>query len=265
MKVTERRNEDYQNNLQMYQLKVMKIPITIFIVVFTGLVLSCKKQYGSLSPRPIASVMVVNAIPTSNPLIPVFGTSGALQYFTGARAVNYQDGQVYSLVSGANSLYIVQQTDTSDVNSKSKLFNGNLQLEEGGIYSFFLAGDTSKLDTLLVKDDIPAYTDSSAGVRFVNLSSNSTAISINPAGQPSSQGGVNNLAYRSISNFNQFSANSSVPDQSYIFEIRNQANDSLLLTYTWYYTLHKSNTLVISGMEGSATPNPLTVFQINNY
>jgi hypothetical protein len=210
--------------------------------------------------------MVINAIPNSDAIIPVFGTSEPLHYFSGAQTVGYESGQVYSPNSGKNSLYIVQQRDTTDINSKLELFNGTLQLEGSGIYSFFLAGDTTKPDTLFVKDEIPSYSDSSVGVRFVNLSSNSSAISVNVLGFPSSQGGVNNLAYRGISRFIQFSASSNAsPDQSYVFEIRNQANDSVLLTYQWYYTLQRSNTLVISGFEGDGVSTPLTVFPINNY
>jgi len=245
---------------------VMKTQYIIFVIVFMGLAYSCKRQYEILPSQSIASVTVINAIPNSDAIIPVFGTSEALHYFAGAQTVSYGSSQVYSRVSGGSTLYIVQQADTSNVNSKLGLFNGTLQLEGSNIYSFFLAGDTTKADTLFVKDEIPSYSDSSVGVRFVNLSSNSSAISINVVGLPSSQGGVNNLPYRGISKFIQFSASSSVsPDQSYIFEIRNQANDSVLLTYQWYYTLQRSNTLVISGLEGDGVPTPLNVFQINNY
>lgn len=243
----------------------MRQLIYFFCVLLLGSLTACKKQIGILPAEPISSITVINAMPNSQPIIPVFGIDTALEYFINAQMIGYTNAQVYSPVSGSDGLYIVQESDTSEIGGKLEMFNGTLKLQAGGIYSFFLAGDTIQTDTLFIQDNIPNYSDSSAGVRFVNLATGSEAISVNIQGNLPTQTEFSNLNYKNVSNFNKYAANSNVPNSSYVFEIRDQGNDSLLLTWTWNYTLFKCNTLVISGSENALSLTPLQVFQVNNY
>ena len=46
------------------------------------------------------------------------------------------------------------------------------------IFSLLLCGDTLAPDAVIIKENIPYRTDSTAGIRFINLSPNSTPLSI---------------------------------------------------------------------------------------
>lgn len=241
-----------------------RILLITFIISVHLISFSCHKSSGgNVSP---ASVNIINAMATSQPIIPVFGTTGAIQYFSNAQTVSYTSSVLYSPLSGSNSLYIVQQTgtDTLLTDTKRMMFNGSLNLTAGGIYSFFLAGDTTKPDTLFVQDNIPYYSDSSAGVRIVNLSPGSQPISVNIQGNLPSQMEFSGLTYKGISSFKKYPANSSIPG-NYSFELRDQASGSLLATFTWNYALFKNNTVVIAGSEALGSSTPLQAFQINNF
>lgn len=233
-------------------------PILAIAVSLT--ILGCHKSSTPVAP---VSLNVVNAIATSQPIIPVLGTTDTILYFSNALSIGYGATQLYSPLSGPTILYVVQGTDT--VPSKEKLFNGTLNLVAGGIYSFFLAGDTTKADTLLVQDHIPLYSDSSAGLRVVNLSPGSQPISITLNGNPASQMEFSGLGYKQISSFKTYAANSSVVNNQYVFVIRDQASGDSLTTYTWNYPLFKNNTLVIAGSEDPTSSTPLLVFSVNNY
>lgn len=238
----------------------MKLPkLILAFVVLMSIVLSCHKSNTLVAP---ASLNIVNAIGSSQYIIPVLGTTDSIQYFSSAAQIWYPSTLLYSPLSGANTIYVVQGNDTSD--PKQRLFNGTLNLTAGGIYSFFLSGDTTKADALLVQDQIPYHADSSVGIRFINLSPGSQAISVNLAGNDPTQTEFSGLGYQQISAFKTYPAGSNVGG-SYTFEIRDQASGNLLGSYGWGYTLYKNNTIVISGSEDPASSTPFTVFSVNNY
>jgi hypothetical protein len=219
------------------------------VIVIQLVAMGCHKSSSVLvSP---SSLNIVNAIPTSQPIIPVLGTANAIVYFGNAESINYADAQLYSPLSGPNSLYIVQSTDTLEINPKFEMFNGTLNLVSGGIYSFFLCGDTTAVDTFFVQDHIPVYNDSSAGVRFVNLSPGSGPMNINFQGNPATQTEFSNLAYKQISTFKAYSASSSAP-VNYTFVIHDQVSGDSVV-YSWSYSLYKNNTIVIAGSENPSS------------
>lgn len=237
------------------------IRFIVYIIIIGVLSPSCSKKDGISAP---ASIVVVNAMPTSQPIIPVFRTKDPIQYFAWAAAIGYGSSLLYSPTSGSNTLYVVQNTDTIPSDPKVLMFNGTLNLNAGTIYSFFLAGDTTKPDTLFTRDNIPAYKDSSAGVRFVNLSPGSHAISISLDGNPPSQTEFGPLNYKEISTFKKYTATSSMPGY-YTFDIIDQASGTILTTYTWNYAQRKNNTIVIAGSEDPSSSTPLNLFQVNHY
>jgi hypothetical protein len=210
------------------------------------------------------SLNIINAIPTSQPVIPVLGTTQPVQYFASAQTVSYGNAQIYSPLNGPNILYIVQSTDTTEITPKFEMFSGTLTLTAGGIYSFFLTGDTSAVDTFFVQDHIPVYPDSSAGVRFVNLSPGSGPMSINLQGNPITQTEFSNLGYKQISAFKAYSASSGAPG-NYTFVVHDQASGDSVV-YSWSYSLYKNNTIVIAGSENpSSNDYPINAFQFNNF
>ncbi len=230
--------------------------VLIAITLVSLWAISCKKS--DTIPAP-ASVNVVHAIATGKPVIPVF-SSDPIQYFFSASTINYGAAAVYYPNSGVQPLYVVSSTDTL-----THIYNGEVSLEEGKIYSLFFAGDTSKPEAVLVQDEIPAYTDSAAGVRLINLSPASAPIKVNIKSKGAAQTEFSNIGYKQISDFKSFPATTNINGRQYIFEIRDQASDSLLFTYTWNYTLFKNNTLVFSGAMLAGKPASLTVFPVNNF
>lgn len=222
----------------------------------TGIV-ACKKTDVHLAPP--ASVTIVHAMASGKTVIPIFG-EGAVTYYSSAKTVAYGAAAYYSNTSGYSPFYVVKSTDTLH-----PIFQGGFDLTAGNTYSLFISGDTTKPDTMFVKDVFPTINDTSAGVRFVNLSPKSAAINVNIKGNAAAKTEFSGIEYRQISDFKVFPAGSAVGGK-YIFEIRNQPNDSLLVTYTWTYSKFRSHTLVLGGAVSTAgKPTSLKIFAVNNY
>ena len=230
--------------------------VLIAITLISLWISSCKKS--DTVPVP-AAVNIVHAIANGKPIIPVFSNDD-IQYFFSAATINYGAAVVYYPNSGVQPLYVVKSTDTL-----TRIYNDEVTLEDGHIYSLFFAGDTSKPEAVLVQDEIPAYADSTAGVRLINLSPASAPIKVNIKGKGAAQTEFSNIGYKQISDFKPFAATTNINGSRYIFEIRDQASDSLLLTYTWDYALFKNNTLVFSGAVLAGKPASLTIFPVNNF
>jgi hypothetical protein len=211
-----------------------------------------------------AAFNVVNAVTNSNPLVTNFTpdvanghSQEALQYYATANQIPFGSFWESGSYTGETVISISQTSDTM-----TTLWSGTFDLHIGSIHTLFLSGDTAKLDTLFTTDLIPYYpaSDSVAGIRFVNLSRGSLAMTVNIAGNSGAQTEFSDLGYKLPSGFKTYNANSSGPG-AYNFEIRDQASDSLLTTYSWTYTLEKSNTVIICGSENVG----LVVFDMNNF
>lgn len=216
--------------------------------------MSCHKSGSIVAP---SSVTIVNALAGSDPIVPVFGI-GNPPNFENAVQINYGSSQVYSPLSGNTSLSIKPITDTNH-----SIFNGNLDLKPGGIYSIYFSGNLTKPDTLLSWDIIPVHADSTVGIRFINLSPGSEALSINLIGTSDPVSAYNSLEYRKIGPFKSYPAHAGAASE-YDFEIRNAKTGDVLATFNWSYSLFKNTTVVISGVENSGD-NPIIVFTVNNY
>ena len=110
------------------------------------------------------------------------------------------------------------------------MFKSVLNFTAGNLYSLFIAGaDTTSPDYLFVQDTVTQRTDSTAGIRFVNLSAGSNLVSIDIKGQANG-GVISALAYKATTGFMSFPATSAI--SSYIFEFRDAVNGNLLASYT---------------------------------
>jgi hypothetical protein len=193
----------------------------------------CNKE-NSPSPAAVTSLNVVNALPTSAPLILVQGSIvQEIGHFYGIGALSYGTTAVLAPKSGSETLYALQKdADTSSVTAQGGgyMFNSVLNFTAGNLYSLFIAGaDTSNPDYLFLQDTITSRTDSTAGIRFVNLSAGSNPVSIDIEGQ--AYGGVVPvLAYKGVTDFMSFPATSAI--SSYIFEFRDAVSGNLLSRYT---------------------------------
>jgi len=239
----------------------MRTSRLIFAIAALSLAIGFACQKAKVVPAP-ASITVVHAMFGGNDIVPKFGSDTVGRYYNGPSTgnimvrVSYGTSQLYSRVAGVTPLVVVPITDTV-----FKIFNGSMTLQSGSIYSFFLSGDTAHADTMMVVEHIPYYADSSAGIRFINLTVGGKAITINLSSD-STLTPIATLGYRQITDFMKYGATIAVGG-SYKFDIRDQATGGLLKTYTWSYRRFRNNTVVIAGItDASSTPN---VFTVANY
>lgn len=195
----------------------------------------------------------------------IYGSRGTNQVIARNSALEY------SLTAGSQrvNLHELKTPNPPHVWVDTAMLRLFFQFPVGTIGSLFVAGTPAVPDTLFVKDAPTHFpiTDSSMGIRFVNLSGAKTAVSINLQGQ--AHGSVTaGLPYKSITEFKKYLAVPSV--QRYVFEIRDATNGQLLATNTinnpgvtatvnqWRY---HNFTLVYSGSPG----NQPAAFIVKNY
>jgi hypothetical protein len=256
--------------------------LAALILVFFAV---CRKTDTAPSVPHPAAFTVINVIPNSAPIIPVFNTNSSIDYFSNALAIGYSDFSEYSPPGGNDTFYVVQQnSDTLSIGPKASelMFYGILNLKPGGIYSLFLTGaDTSLPDYLLTTDSLPYHglSDSTVGIRFVNLSTGSNPISINLEGSFNGSE-VANLPYKAITGFKNYVCNSTVSNVGYLFVIRDVATgDSLtscsligagsggvgLFDLNGNALVFKNVTIAVYGSENPLSNFPLGATLIDNY
>jgi hypothetical protein len=251
------------------QTKILCMKKYIALLVVAAIQISQPGCIKSSAISGSASLNLINALDSSTALVTNFQPLGSkgnfvqqLQYYATANQIPYGASWESGSYVGSVTLSLSDFSDTLHT-----LWSGTLDLPDGSIHSLFISGDTSAIDTLLTTDIIPFYpiSDSVAGVRFINLSKGSLSMSVNLQGNLPSQTEFANLAYRQISEFKQYMANSNASG-SYTFEIRDQATGNLLCpAFQWTYTVLKNNTIVIAGSENPNATTPIMVFQVNDF
>ncbi|WP_343306645.1 hypothetical protein AAHN97_05975 [Chitinophaga niabensis] len=190
--------------------------------------LACKKQTVS----PTASLNLINAVPGSTPsLVTNFGGTTPIVWYKTALKLVYgtfdKASQALSL-RGPQKLAVYLYPDTTA--HSTPLFNLDLQLKPGTINTLFLTGTKTAPDTLLTTDVIPYYpaSDSSLGIRFVNLSTGSAPVSVNITGLANGSEAAG-ISYKAITGFKKYPAPAGL--SQYNFEFRNAATGELLGSY----------------------------------
>jgi len=227
----------------------------IIVGLFSLLTFSCAKD--PYTNKGVSSLNIVNASTVDYPLY-VYFTFADSNYYLQNDPLYPGSNYIYSLEPGKKPLSFVAVPDTS-----KPLLQTYVSLRPGTVNTFFLSGTDGQVDTLVSTDTIPTYADSAAGVRVVNLSPGSQPMSINLAGNPPDQAEFSSIGYRELTQFKKYTGSNGV--NSYNFEVRDQATGNLLTTYSWYFSLFKNYTLVISGSEDPSNPIPLGVFTVNNF
>ncbi|UYQ93827.1 DUF4397 domain-containing protein [Chitinophaga horti] len=205
--------------------------------------------------KAVSTITVVNVMANAKPIIPSL-TNGPLTPYTIAKTIAYGAAFSFTTGSGEVPMYVVQNSDTSRA-----LFQGGFTLAPGSISTLYLIGDTTRPDTLFTSDAIPFYTDSTAGIRFVHASPASQPVSVNIKGAAPKE--LTDLGYKQLTGFKPYRVTPTA--NSRIFEIRNQANDSLLVSYTWNPAPNRNYTVVFTGNWTDKTPTALRVFALNNF
>lgn len=209
----------------------------------------CEKQSQSPGTQAVASLTVINALPTSAALIPVSGTTGpvtfynvsaspqygSFQSFGTIGSVSYGANVVLTQTSGSDTFYLVQRNVDTILDAHGKpsqtMFSGILDLAGNSAYSLFITGsDTTAPDNLFVHDMLPYHApgDSTVGIRFVNLSTNSQPVSINIEGLANGSE-VQSLAYKDITDFKNYPATNDI--SNYLFVVRDAVTGDSLTSY----------------------------------
>ena len=229
----------------------------------SSLWISCSKENSS-APTAVASLNVVNTLSNSAPLILVQGSiSSAIGQFSDIIPLYYASTAALTLKSGSETFYAVQNNaDTSSIDGKGPdfMFNGVLNFKAGSLYSLFITGaDTTTPDFLFVQDMLLVITDSSVGIRFVNLSAGSNPISINLEGN-SNGSEVSNLAYKGISGFKKYVNNSTTGD--YLFVVRDATTGDSLTQFDFLANGSSNNGYGLT--DPSNSPNNGHLLTFNN-
>ena len=222
--------------------QINQLLLLLFGVIFFA---GCDKDDGELTP--LASLNVSNFV--------VGGKTVRLGSNKSDSAVNMNFKQ-FGLIAGNSNVYLWPTGD-----SANPYYNKIIPTKDGDVYSLFLAGNvTTQIDTILVKENIPYRTDSTAGIRFINLSPNSTPLNIVRKKTPTVNE-VTGLEYKQMTSFMSFPGLYNSADT---FLIRNAAGTQLAqFNFTTATQPRFANvTLVIRGLVGS-TP-AIGVTRVNN-
>lgn len=205
---------------------------------------SCKKE--EATTRPIASLTLVNA---------VVGGKGVKLGGGSFTTFNNGSNQLF-LFAGENSLYVWPLADSLNPYYVQSKFTVN----DREIYSLFICGVPGSTEGIIVKENIPYRTDSTAGIRFINLAPNKPSLNITLSATTT----VNEVSALAYKNYTEFKTYAGLFNSTYSFQVRDAANPTTVLTT---FTLAASAvprfaniTLVIrqNGASGVA------VFRVNN-
>jgi hypothetical protein len=216
---------------------------------------------GNTSRLPgTASLTIVNAVAGNYALATQFSNDPATGSDDMIFFANYQE---FSSYSGIQPLFLYQVPDT--LPKSTPLFALTLNIPVNTIHSLFLTGTTSSPDTLLITDTPPNHpvTDSSMGIRFINLSPGSAPVSVDIQGQANGSEAAS-LPYKSLTAFRNYSAASAVT--GYNFEFRDAASGTLLASYVFTPAAFRNYTIALEGLPGpGGSAVPQAAYLINNY
>lgn len=211
-------------------------------------IFSCKKY--EIKTYGMASLTTVNA---------VVGGVG-MKVGSGSTTITNNNFAQLSLLAGSNDLYVWPVADSLH----PYFSNSKFVTEDREIYSLFVCGRVGSTEGVIIKEDIPVRADSSAGIRFINLSPNSKPLNITLSVSPTINE-VSDLAYKQYSEFKSYPG---LYNSSYTFQVRDASCISPappLTTFSIPALLvprFSNITLVIRGLVG-ATP-ALGVTRVNN-
>lgn len=195
-------------------MKYLKQLLTLLIAV--SIFSSCKKD--EVKTVPVASLTLVNA---------VFGGTSA-KFGSRDFACPSNFAFPYALNAGSNDLYVWPSNDSlHPYYTYSKL-----TVADREVYSLFLCGTPTTPEGILLKENIPYHTDSTLGIRFINLAANKPSINITLSATPT----VNEVSNLSYKQYTEFKSYAGLYNSSYSFQVRDANNPSTVLT-TFSYSI----------------------------
>ncbi|MDP9078903.1 MAG: hypothetical protein M3O71_15850 [Bacteroidota bacterium] len=223
----------------------MKTIIKTVLAISLGMSLFACKQSGMVYPAS-GAINVINVV--------VGGTSLYLNNAT-TGAVKNNSAATFPLLAGQVQVNL-STLATTTVPSVT-YYNQLISMTGTGNISLFLSGASpANVDTTRINETYKNYADSLCGVRFINLAPGSQTISVNLKGNTNGSE-VTSLAYRSYSSFIQYPAK--LANQSYVFEIRDAATGSLIISYTLATPYFHNVTIALRGLIGGSPAAGITL------
>lgn len=212
---------------------------------------SCKKD--APGAETAATLTVVNTV-----------TQGqAVKLSTNTISVNNNAFAHIGIRVGEPNVYVFPVNDSLH----PYYMSSKLSVIAGEIYTLFLGGTATAVETILTKENFSTRTDSTMGVRFINLAPGSPAVKITLSSSPTVSE-FDNIQYKQVSEFRSFSVNSI--NSSYTFQVRRTDNAALITSITLSGTnlatglaRFKNVTLVLRGIVGGTPTAGLT--RVNHY
>ena len=179
------------------------------LIIIASLFASCEKDEIKLAS--LASLNITNAI--------VGGTTAKLG--SNAAAINNNAFTQFALKAGDQMLYVYPSADSLHPYYSDPKFAAR----QGEVYSLFLAGTPTAIDPIFLKENIPFRTDSTAGIRFINLAPNKPNLNITLS-TSTTVNEVSNLTYK---NFTEFKSYPGLATSTYTFQVRDASNPGTVL------------------------------------
>jgi len=223
------------------------------ILFFSFSISSCKKSNDLVVA---ASLDVVNASPgVSNAKV---RTPIATGYFSVLKGVNYGSNSVFNIPTGSVPISMTNADDTT-----KPFYFTTINCNAGQIYSYFISGASGE-DIISNKDVIPIRTDSSFGLRFINLSYNSSSLNVTLSVSPTSNE-FTGITYKTITDFKNYPAKFTDPS-TYTFQALDDSGNLIsTLDVTTANYVQKNITLVLMGMLGGSGTTAPGLFLVNNF
>lgn len=229
---------------------------------------SCK-QDGEIISLDVSSIFVINAVPDITAI--KANTSGKpIGWNLNTDLIGYGANKFYYGPVGIVPITVVSAADTTKM-----LFSKNVTLQNKKVYSMYVFGGASNIDTMFREESnypviplkIGAYnpTDSVTNVRFVNLSYGSPPLNIKIRNSTTNE--VSNLAYKGISAFKGY-ANKVVAGTNYVFEIRDATTNVLFSTFVFQARTanqFRNVVIVIRGVFSPSATSPFIVSTVNYF
>lgn len=192
-------------------MRYLFYPALLFLLGGTILI-SCKKN--QIEPTPLSSLTVVNTI--------IGGMAAKMG--SNSAAISNNSSMQFGLKAGNNNIFIFPLND-----SATPYYNKLLKSSNGEVFTLFLAGAVASVEDILVNEQIPYRTDSTFGLRFINLSPNSSAIKITLS-TSTTISEFGDLPYKQLSDFKSYPALST--NTTYTFQVRNAVTDAIITSTT---------------------------------
>lgn len=189
---------------------------------------SCKKEMGY---QTNATLNMINCMVDTDIILSDFGIDRSIRYLWEAKLYRYAEHNEYAQISlpvGSQTITTYNYPDTLSKDAALKTISFDVRATD--MLSLFYVGDKAHPDTMLIREEFPThvYGDSTFSVRFLNLSPGSNPVRVEVDGE--AQPLVSNLAYKTRSGWNTFSAR--LDAGTYVIRFRDQANGNEIASYT---------------------------------